>query len=103
VPLPTLTAEQRAINLQKAAAARRARADLKAEIRAGTVSLPQLLREADSDDTIGRLKVSEALRCLPRHGKVRVDSVLAQVGISDTRRLRGLGAQQRATLLARYQ
>ena len=47
MPLPTLTPEQRAAALQKAAEVRKARAELKEQLKAGKISLTewrQLLR-----------------------------------------------------------
>ena len=67
--LPQLTPEQRADALKKAAAARKARAELKGELKAGRLTLEQVLKR--EDDTVGKMKVSVVLESLPGVGKVR--------------------------------
>jgi hypothetical protein len=96
---PTLTPEQRQAALEKAAAVRRARAELKDHLKSGRISLKELLDRADSDETVGKMKVLAALEALPGTGKVKARRMMEAVGISDTRRLQGLGAKQRESLL----
>ena len=48
------------------------------------------------------MKVLAVLESLPKLGKVKARRTMDEVGISDTRRLRGLGTQQRAELVARF-
>lgn len=96
---PQLNPEQRAAALAKAAIARAARAELKAKLKMGSVSLADALAQADSDDVVGKLKVVSMLESLPGVGKVKARKVMDEIGIADTRRVRGLGAQQRASLL----
>jgi hypothetical protein len=98
--LPQLTPEQRAQALEKAAAARKARAELKGELKSGKVSLQQVLKR--EDDTVGKMKVSVVLESLPGVGKVRAAKIMEELDISATRRVRGLGAKQREQLLARF-
>ncbi len=94
---PQLTPEQRAAALAKAAEARAARADIKARLKMGSISLREAL---DSDDSnVGKLKVVSMLEALPGVGKVKARRVMEDVGIADNRRVQGLGAQQRASLL----
>jgi len=95
--LPQLTDEQRKAALEKAAAARHARAELRENIKAGKVSLKEVL---DSDDPIAqRLKVSALIESLPGYGKAKAAKVMNELGISSTRRVKGLGARQREQLL----
>lgn len=96
---PSLTPEQREAALAKAAEARRARAELKEKLKMGSVSLPQLLDQVGSDEIIGKTKVLAALESLPGVGKVKARRTMEEIGIAETRRLRGLGAQQRQALL----
>ena len=94
---PQLTPEQRAAALAKAAEARAARADIKARLKMGSMSLLEAL---DSDDpNVGKLKVVAMLESLPGVGKVTARRVMEDIGIADNRRVQGLGAQQRAALL----
>ena len=62
---PALTADQRQAALEKAAEARRVRADLKERLKMGSVSLGDLFDKADSDDIVGKLKVLALLESLP--------------------------------------
>jgi hypothetical protein len=94
---PQLTPEQRAAALAKAAEARAARADIKARLKMGSMSLSEAL---DSDDrNVAKLKVVSLLESLPGVGKVKARRVMEEVGIADNRRVQGLGTQQRASLL----
>lgn len=99
MPLPELDDEDRRRALDKAAAARRERAQLKADLREGRVTLAEVLRRADHEDVVGRTKVAALLEALPNVGKVRAQKLMERLEISPTRRLRGLGANQRDKLL----
>ena len=95
--LPQLTDEQRKAALEKAAAARHARAELREKIKNGDVTLEEVL---DSDDPIAsRLKVSALIESLPGYGKDKAAKVMNELGISATRRVKGLGARQREQLI----
>jgi len=95
---PQLTPEQRAAALVKAAEARAARAEIKARLKMGSMSLQEAL---DSDDNnVGKLKVVSMLESLPGVGKVKARRLMEEIGIADNRRVQGLGAQQRKSLLA---
>jgi hypothetical protein len=96
---PQLSPEQRTAALAKAAEARTARAELKEKLKMGSVTLAEALAKADSDEVIGKLKVLALLESLPGLGKVKARRVMEEIGISETRRVRGLGPQQRASLL----
>ncbi len=66
----------------------------------GSVSLAELLALAETDEIVGKTKVLAVLESLPGVGKVKARRLMEEVGISETRRVRGLGGQQRAALLA---
>jgi hypothetical protein len=100
MPLPpALTPEQRSAALEKAAEARRVRAEIKARLKLNRLSLPDLFAQSDRDDIVAKLKVVSVLESLPGVGKVRARRIMADLDISESRRLRGLGAKQRAALL----
>lgn len=96
---PSLTPEQRQAALEKAALARKARAEVKDHLKSGRVTLKELLGKASSDEIVGKMKVLAALESLPGTGKVKARKLMEQVGISETRRLQGLGAKQVESLL----
>ena len=98
MPLPTLTPEQRKQALEKAAEARRKRADVKAQLKKGDLTLAQLLSKED-DDTVGKMNIASVLESLPGVGKVGSRKIMERLEISDTRRVRGLGTKQREALL----
>jgi signal recognition particle GTPase len=96
---PVLSAEQREQALAKAAEARRVRAELKERLKMGSLSLADLLQQADGDDHIGKMKVLAVIEALPGVGKVKARRTMEEIGIADTRRVRGLGEQQKKALL----
>ena len=100
--LPQLTDEQRRAALAKAAEARRVRAEIKELLKMGTLSLSELLDRSDNDRILAKMKVLSVLEALPKLGKVKARRTMDEVGISDSRRLRGLGSQQRVELVARF-
>lgn len=102
MPLPTLTEEQRKEALAKAAEARKRRAVIKGELKAGKLTLGGLL-ERSGDDIVGKMKVSTVLESLPGVGKVRATKIMEELDISATRRIRGLGAKQREMLLTKFE
>ena len=95
--LPNLTPEQRKAALEKAAEARHARAELREKIKKGETTLKDVL---ESDDPIAsRMKVSALIESLPGYGKAKATKIMDELGISSTRRVKGLGARQREQLL----
>jgi S13-like protein len=103
---PSLTPEQRQQALEKAAAARRQRAEVKDKLKIGSLSLSELFEQTDRGDDSGKmlakLKVVSVLESLPGVGKVRARNIMSELDISETRRLQGLGTNQRRALLDRF-
>jgi hypothetical protein len=99
---PSLTPEQRAAALEKAAAARKERAELKQLLKDGNVTLAELMDRIDSDDHVGGMKVKAVLTSMPGLGKVKAFRLMEELGIAENRRLRGLGPKQREALLAAF-
>lgn len=100
--LPPLTPEQRAKALEKAAEARAVRAEVKNRLKYSGGKLSEVIAEGQKDDAIGKLKVLALLESLPGVGKVTARTVMTEVGISESRRVRGLGPQQIAKLVDRF-
>jgi hypothetical protein len=103
---PQLTPEQRQLALEKAAAARRQRAEVKDKLKIGSLTLSELFDAADTKDGAGemlaKLKVVSVLESLPGVGKVRARNIMSELEISESRRLRGLGTNQRRALLEKF-
>jgi hypothetical protein len=102
MPLPELDDDARRQALEKAAEARRVRAELKQELKTGKIDLAEVLRRADGDETIGKTRVAAVLESMPKVGKVRARKLMERLDISPSRRLRGLGAHQREKLLQAF-
>ena len=100
--LPSLTPEQRAAALEKAAAARQARAEVKNRLKYSQGSLAEVVEQARTDDVLAKLRVLALLESLPGIGKVKARAIMAEIGISESRRLRGLGPHQASALVKRF-
>ena len=98
--LPNLTDEQRAAALEKAAEARKVRADFKKQISTRELPAAKAITKALTDDTLSKMKVEQFFRALPSIGPAKAKTLLAQLEISETRRLRGLGKTQLAEVTA---
>jgi len=94
--LPTLTPGQRQAAVVKASEARKARSELLAALKAGAITMTEVL--AREDDVAKKTKVAAAVKALPGYGPARASAVLARAGIPDMRRIGGLGEQQRRKL-----
>lgn len=99
---PILSDEARQAALAKAAEARRVRADVKVRLKDGDLSFAELLAAADGDDVLAGTKILAILESLPGVGKVKARRTMERIGIAESRRIRGLGAQQRRGLLEAF-
>ncbi len=99
---PKLTDAQRRAALEKAAEARRVRADLKALIKMGSLTIVDVLEQSDTNEIVSRTKVLAVLESMPKIGKVKARRIMQEIGIAESRRLRGLGDQQRAALISEF-
>lgn len=102
MPLPQLDPEQRRKALEKAAEARRVRAELKQMLKTGEVSLGEVLDRATSAEPLAKMRVSEVIEAMPNFGKVKTRRLMERLDISASRRVRGLGARQRELLLQEF-
>ena len=96
--LPPLTPEQRAAALEKAAASRRERAEVKSRLKHSGASISEVLDEGERNEVIGKMRVLDLLQSMPGLGKVRARQMMERLSISESRRVRGLGANQIAAL-----
>ncbi len=103
MPLPQLDAESRRQALERAAEARKIRAELKQQLKAGEIGFADVLRRAETDEIVGKTKVSAVLEALPKVGKVRARKLMERLDISPSRRVRGLGSNQRSKLLREFE
>lgn len=64
----------------------------------GSLTLHELLDQAGRDEVVAKMKVVAVLESLPGVGKVKARRLMDDVGISETRRVQGLGEKQRKSL-----
>ena len=100
--LPNLTPEQRAAALEKASAARQRRAELKRDLKDGKIKLSEVVAMAKEDEIAGKLRVSALLSSLPGIGAAKSKQIMEDVGISESRRVAGLGPHQREALIRQF-
>jgi len=98
VALPPLTPEQRQAALEKAAASRRERAEVKNRLKNSGASISDVLKQGASNEVIGKMRVVELLQSMPGLGKIRAKQTMERLGIAESRRVRGLGSKQVAAL-----
>ena len=96
---PELTKEERAAALAKAAKARTERAALKDDIKAGKVSVAEVLDM--EGDVARRMKVKDLICSVPGYGEAKAAKLMEELDISASRRIKGLGTRQRDELLER--
>jgi len=99
---PKLTSEQRVAALAKSTAARQVRAAIKARVKSSELSLSAVFDLAMNDEAIAKMRVVELLESFSGVGKVRAIAILDRLGISQTRRIQGLGTAQRKNLLREF-
>lgn len=97
--LKDLTPAERQAARQKALDARTARAKVKTEFAAGTLTLAQVFERADGDEAVARMRTLDLLTALKGIGEIRAQNIMKQCDISPNRRLRGLGHRQRSALI----
>lgn len=98
VALPPLTPEQRQAALDKAAASRRERAEVKNRLKNSGASIMDVLADGRKNDVIGKMRVIDLLQSMPGLGKVRARQLMERLNIAESRRVRGLGINQIAAL-----
>jgi hypothetical protein len=99
---PKLTDEQRKQALERAAEARRVRAEAKELLKTGSMTLAELFTKAADDELIAGLKVESLIASMPGTGKIKAKRLMDSVGIAENRRIRGLGDKQKEALLAEF-
>lgn len=98
--VPELTPEERQQALEKAKAARIKRAQVREDLKNGTLTLKDVLAMKD-DPIVGRMKPSTLIETLPGYGKAKAEKIMKELDIAESRRLKGLGERQQKALLER--
>ena len=68
----------------------------------GSRTITDVLDMADTNEIVSRTKVLAVLESMPKIGKVKARKIMREIGIAESRRLRGLGDQQRAALISEF-
>jgi len=89
---PDLSPQERKAAGEKAVASRRERAEIKAALTSGEIGIFEAIN--DGRQSIQRMRVSELLDAAPGIGPRRAFTIMSKAGISDTRRIGGLGKHQ---------
>jgi len=89
---PILSAQARAEAGAKAVASRRERAEVKALLASGNIGIFDVIN--DGRESIQRMRVRELLDAAPGIGSRRTFTIMTKAGISETRRIGGLGSHQ---------
>ena len=66
---------------------------MKERLKAGALSLEQLFKEGDDDETLAKLKVVSVLESMPGVGKVGARRLMEELDISESRRLARVGRE----------
>lgn len=98
---PELSDEERAAALKKATAVRSARRVFKTRLENGEITLAEAIDIAKQDEALEGIRVRDLLQCLRGVGPRRATAVMEEIGIAQSRRIRGLGEHQIASLLER--
>lgn len=100
--LPEMTDEQRAAALERAALARRTRAEIKALLKTGSLTFTDVMERAEQDDLVAGTRVKAIVVSMPGMGKITTKRLMEEIGISETRKLRGLTPRQTEELTNRF-
>ncbi len=75
---------------------------MKNRLKHSGATIAEVLAQGETNLVIGKMRVSELLQSMPGLGKVRAAQVMERLKISESRRVRGLGAKQIAALVAEF-
>lgn len=93
--IPEITNEQRRENLAKAMRLRQERAELRRELRAGLLSVGDVIDIADQGNRAASgMRVKQMINALPGYGLKRTQELMRKIDIADNRRVGGLGVAQ---------
>jgi hypothetical protein len=94
---PERSPNQRLAALARANEIRSQRAQLKRDLKAGRISIQQLLTAPPI--YLETAKVSDMLLAVPKYGRVKVNKILHNCRISPSKTIGGLSERQRAELV----
>lgn len=99
---PVLSPEERAAALEEAKRSRQLRAHIKEQVKNGEFGIEEVLRIADANPAVARMRVLELLESISGVGKIRAELLMEKMKISPSRRIMGLGRHQVAALIKEF-
>lgn len=93
--VPVITTEERMAALEKAKRVRAMRKELCRRLKCGQIGIEEFM----DDPVASRVRVKRMLESMPGVSSAGAVSIMADIGISETRRVGGIGRRQRAALL----
>lgn len=98
--IPDLTMDERMAALECAVKRRKERAAFLRDVKEGKIALADALARGREDkDGIGRIRVERLLRQMHGVGEVKAKKIMRALCIAESRRLYGLGCNQREALV----
>lgn len=98
--LPELTKEQRLANLDKSMELRRARAEIRNQLKAGSLSASDVISRAEQGDKAAKgMRVKQFINAMPGYGFAKTQALMRELHISESRRVGGLGTNETKALI----
>mgnify|MGYP006903496317 FL=1 len=99
--VPILTKEQRQANLAKGMEIRQRRAYYREQLKTGALTVEKLFGLADEgDQAAAGMRVKAMIAALPGYAETRAEKLMKSLRIASSRKVKGLGKNQRANLLS---
>lgn len=99
--MPALSGDERAAALRKATQVRMERRAFKDALERGDVPLGLAIERAKGKEALAGIRVLDLLQCYSGIGPRRAETLMDDLGIARSRRIRGLGPRQASALLKR--
>lgn len=100
--IPELTTEQRKANLDKAMQMRKERAEIRKALSEGRTNVVEVINRArDGHKAYAGMRVRQMINALPGYGFRKTQDLMHALGISESKRVGGLGANQATALIAK--
>ena len=100
MPTPISTPEQRDAAREKANEVRRARADIREQVKKGDLTLHDIFDNA-GDPVYGKMRIKVVLGWYPGLGPVKIRDLLEELDIDEKKYIRAFSEKQRAAILSR--
>lgn len=101
--IPNLTDDERRKNLDKAMQLRQMRAAIRKRLKSGEMSIEAFFALADSgSEAASGMRAKLLVSAMPKVGFASTQRIMKALGISEERRVRGLGSRQREMLVGLF-